>query len=86
MPQLCFFCQRAEARLNIVIGAFAMNDALLKSILKISCKPHLINTFIKESQAGVFITDKGALLYETAEHLSLGHDGVKPLVGAVSAL
>ena len=52
----------------------------------ISCKPHLINTLIKESQASIFITDKGALLYETAEHLGLGHEGVKPLMGAVSAL
>lgn len=57
-----------------------------KSIIKISCKPHLINTLIKEGQAGIFITDKGALFYETTEHLSLGHEGVKPLMGAVSAL
>lgn len=40
---------------------------------KLSCKPHLINTLIKEGQAGIFITDKRALLYETAEHLSLCH-------------
>lgn len=54
--------------------------------MKISWKPYLINTLIKESQAGIFITDKGALLYETAEHLGLGHEGVKPLMGAISAL
>lgn len=64
-----------------------MNSLLhRKSIIKTSCKPHLINTLIKESQARVLVTDKGALLYETAEHLSLGHEGVKPLMGAVSAL
>lgn len=57
-----------------------------KSIIKMSCKPHLINTLIKESQAGVFVTDKRALLYEPAEHLSLDHERVKPLMGAVSAL
>lgn len=51
-----------------------------------SYNPHLINTFVKESKAGIFVTDKGALLYEPAEHLSLGHEGVKPLMGAVSAL
>ena len=51
-----------------------------------SCEPHLINALVKESQAGVLITDEGALLYETAEHLSLDHEGVEPLVGAVSAL
>lgn len=51
----------------------------------ISCKPHLINAVIKESQASIFITDKGAFLYEADEHLSLGHEGVKPLIRAVSA-
>lgn len=55
-------------------------------MIKMSCKSHLINTLVKESQARVFVTDKGALLYETAEHLSLGHEGVEPLMGAVSAL
>lgn len=49
-------------------------------------RPHLIDTLIKESQASVFVTDEGALLYETAEHLSLHHEGVKPLMGALSAL
>lgn len=93
----CLFCKRADARLNIITGAFVptqQNDAVLlmnrlrhrKSILKINCKPHLINTLIKEGQAGVFIADKRALLYEAAEHLSLGHEGVKPLVGAIAAL
>lgn len=42
-------------------------------MIRISCKPHLINTLIKERQAGVFITDKRALLYEAAEHLGLDH-------------
>lgn len=28
------------------------------SMIKISCKPHLINTLIEERQAGVFIADK----------------------------
>lgn len=55
-------------------------------MIKISCKPHLINTLIKESQAGIFIADKRAFLDEAAEHLSLHHERVKPLVGAVSAL
>lgn len=92
-----FSCKPVEARLNIVIAAFVpirqsdgapLTNCLWhrKSITKISCEPHLINTLIKESQAGVFIADKGALLYEPAEHLSLGHEGVKPLMGAVSAL
>lgn len=49
-----------------------------------SGKSHLINTLIKESQAGVFIADKGALLDETDEHLSLRHQGVEPLMGTVS--
>lgn len=57
-----------------------------KSMIKISRKPHLINTLIKEGQAGIFITDKRALLDEAAEHLSLDHEGVKPLMGAVPAL
>lgn len=57
-----------------------------KSIIQISCKSHLINTLIKESQAGVFIADEWALFYETAEHLRFGHEGVKPLMGTVSAL
>lgn len=51
-----------------------------------SNKSHLINTFIEESQASVFVADKGALLYETDEHLCLGHQGVKLLMGTVSAL
>lgn len=55
-------------------------------MVKISCKPHLLNTLIKESQAGVFIADKRALLDEAAEHLGLDHERVKPLVGAVAAL
>lgn len=55
-------------------------------MIKISRKPHLINTLVKERQAGIFITDKRALLYEAAEHLSLDHERVKPLMGAVSAL
>lgn len=55
-------------------------------MLRISCKPHLINTLIEEGQAGVFIADKRALLYEAAEHLSLDHERVKPLMGAVTAL
>lgn len=55
-------------------------------MVKISCKPHLINTLIKESQAGVFIADKRALLDEAAEHLGLDHERVKPLMGAVAAL
>lgn len=84
-----------EAILNIVTAAFVpsqQSNAVVsdtqkrKSIIKISCKPHLINTLIKESQAGVFVTDKRALLYEPAEHLSLDHERVKPLMGAVSAL
>lgn len=58
----------------------------IKSIIKISCEPHLINTLIKESQAGIFIAHERALFYEAAEHLSFGHEGVKPLMGAVSAL
>lgn len=57
-----------------------------KSIIMISCKPHLINTLVKESQAGVFIAYKRALLYEPTEHLSLDHERVKPLMGAVAAL
>lgn len=57
-----------------------------KSITMISCKPHLINTLVKESQAGVFIAYKRALLYEPTEHLSLDHERVKPLMGAVAAL
>lgn len=55
-------------------------------MVKISCKPHLINTLIEEGQARVFIADKRALLYEAAEHLSLDHERVKPLMGAVAAL
>lgn len=49
-------------------------------------KPHLIHTLIKERQAGIFIADERALLYEAAEHLSLDHERVKPLMGAVTAL
>lgn len=51
-----------------------------------SHKPHLINTLIEEGKAGIFIADKRALLYEAAEHLSLDHERVKPLMGAVPAL
>lgn len=57
-----------------------------KSMITSSCKPHLINTLIEESQAGVFIADKRALLYEAAEHLGLDHERVEPLMGAVPAL
>jgi len=79
-----------EAKLNIVIGALVFYTAQgcstsEESIVNIICKAHLINAIIKECQAGVFITDEGALLDEAAEHLSLGHEGVKPLVGALSA-
>lgn len=55
-------------------------------LTQIDCKPHLIDALIEKSQARVFIADEGALLYETAEHLRLDHEGVEPLVGAVSAL
>lgn len=57
-----------------------------KPMVKISGEPHLVNTLIKESQAGVLIADERALLDEAAEHLSLDHEGVEPLVGAVAAL
>lgn len=53
---------------------------------KISGEPHLVNTLIKESQAGILIADERALLDEAAEHLSLDHQRVEPLVGAVAAL
>lgn len=55
-------------------------------MIKISWKPHLINTLIEEGQAGVFIANKRALLYEADEHLSLDHERVKPLMGAIAAL
>lgn len=57
-----------------------------KSMITSSRGPHLINTLIEEGQAGVFVADKRALLYEAAEHLSLDHERVKPLMGAVPAL
>ena len=49
-------------------------------------KSHLVNALIKENQAGILVTDKGALLYEADEHLSLHHERVELLMGAVSAL
>lgn len=55
-------------------------------MLTSSRKPHLLNTLVEEGQAGIFIADKRALLYEAAEHLSLDHERVKPLMGAVAAL
>lgn len=79
-PQLCF---PTKLCYGITCSYTAQRCSTCEETL---CKAHLINTLIKESQAGVLITDKGALLYETAEHLSLGHEGVEPLVRAVSAL
>lgn len=61
-------------------------DTKKKSMITSSRKPHLINTLIEEGQTGVFIADKRALLYEAAEHLSLDHERVEPLMGAVPAL
>lgn len=41
---------------------------------------YLINTVIKECQAGILITDKRALFDESDEHLCLGHEGIELLV------
>lgn len=55
-------------------------------MVRISGEPHLVDALIKERQAGILIADKRALLDEAAEHLSLDHERVEPLVGAVTAL
>lgn len=49
-------------------------------------EPHLVHTLVKERQAGVLIADERTLLDEAAEHLSLDHERVEALVGAVAAL
>lgn len=46
---------------------------------------HLLHAVVKEGQAGVLVTDKGALLNEADEYLGLGKLGVELLVGSVSA-
>lgn len=61
-------------------------DQTLPDVAEISGKPHLVNTLVKERQAGVLIADERTLLDEAAEHLSLDHERVEPLVGAVAAL
>lgn len=47
---------------------------------------YLVNTVIKESKACILIADKRALFDETNEHLSLGHEGVKLLMGSITTL
>lgn len=47
---------------------------------------HLFNAVIKEGQASVLITDKGALFDEANKNLSLGQLRVKLLMGTVPAL
>lgn len=47
---------------------------------------YLLHAVVEERQAGVFVTDKGALLDETDEDLCLGELWVELLVSAVSAL
>lgn len=46
---------------------------------------HLLDAVVKKGQAGVLVTDKGALLDEADEYLGLGELGVELLVGTVSA-
>lgn len=47
---------------------------------------YLVYTVIKKCQACILITDKGALFNKADEHLSFGHEGVKLLMGAITAL
>lgn len=47
---------------------------------------YLVDAVVKESQTGVFVADKRALLDEADEHLGLGHERVELLVRAISAL
>ncbi len=47
---------------------------------------YLVYTVIKESKACILIADKRALFDETNEHLSLGHEGVKLLMGSITTL
>lgn len=46
---------------------------------------HLFDAIVKKGQTGVLVTDKGTLLDEADEYLSLGELGVELLVGTVSA-
>lgn len=73
--------------MNLIVCSFAAELFKINNPQqRLRYDPHLFNTFVKESQAGVFVANEGALLHEATEHLSLGHEGVKPLLGAVSAL
>ena len=49
-------------------------------------RTYFVHTVVEEGQAGVFVTDKGAFLNKTNEHLGFGHQCVELLVWAVSAL
>lgn len=45
---------------------------------------HLLDAVVEKGQAGVLVTDEGALLDEADEYLGLGELRVELLVGAVS--